>query len=476
MNEALFQTGLNTSVASAFPDVLSFATIPRATWIWELDGWIVLAGILSAVAAALPGNYLLLRRMSMLGDAISHAILPGLAIAFLISASRSSVPMFVGAVLAGILTALFTEWIRNFGDVDEGASMGVVFTTLFALGLVLIVQAADHVDLDPSCVLYGAIELTPLDKVTIVGIRVPRVVVTIGSVLLLNLTFIVAFYKELQICAFDAAMATTQGFRSRLMHYLLMILVSVTAVACFESVGNILVVAMFIVPPATARLLTDNLARMILISVLVAIAAAILGHLSAISIPPVLGYRSASTAGMMALASGLLFLITAFFSPKQGVVVRVFRQQLLSLRILSEDLIALLYRMEERRPRETAAVITTNPGPTQENLQDVLLSGPWITSILMFCHRVRGYVTGNADGFFLTDAGRKLGVELVRSHRLWEQYLVTEAGVSFDRIHEQAERLEHYTGRDLRDRLDQETSAPHSDPHGRPIPSEENSP
>ena len=99
-------------------------------WSWNYDGWIVLAGILCAVAASLPGNFLLPRRMSLLGDAISHAILPGLAAAFLISNSRSGVPMFLGAVAIGVLTALLTEWIRNFGDVDEGASMGVVFTTV----------------------------------------------------------------------------------------------------------------------------------------------------------------------------------------------------------------------------------------------------------------------------------------------------------------------------------------------------------
>ena len=437
------------------------ASIP---WIWQLDGWIVLAGILCAVAAALPGNFLLLRRMSMLGDAISHAILPGLAIAFFLSESRSSVPMFVGAVIVGVLTALFTEWIRGFGDVDEGASMGVVFTTLFALGLVMIVQAADHVDLDPSCVLYGAIELTPLDTVAVMGYQIPRVVVTLSAIFLLNLTFIFVFYKELKICSFDPALATSTGFHARLMHYLLMILVALTAVASFESVGNILVVAMFVVPPATARLLTDRLGRMIIISMLVAATSAVLGHISAVALPPQFGFRSASTAGMMALITGLLFMTAALFGPQQGVIVRFVRQQLLSLRILSEDLIALLYRMEERDGQSS---------PSQERLQDVLLSGPWITSLLMSVHRVRGLVRGNANAFMLTEGGRKIGAELVRSHRLWEQYLITEAGVAMDRIHDQAEQLEHYTGRGLRDRLDEETSGAQSDPHGRPIPSEE---
>ena len=151
-------------------------------WSWGLDGWIVAVAIMCAVACSLLGNFLVLRRMSMLGDAITHAVLPGLAIAFFISDSRSSLPMFVGAVIVGMLTAFFTEWIRRIGRVDEGASMGVVFTSLFAAGLVMIVQAADHVDLDAGCVLYGAIEMTPLDLVKVMGYEFPRAFVVLSGV------------------------------------------------------------------------------------------------------------------------------------------------------------------------------------------------------------------------------------------------------------------------------------------------------
>ncbi len=129
----------------------------------SFDSWIVVTGMLSAMACALLGNYLVLRRMSMMGDAISHAVLPGLAIAFIVTGSRGSLPMLVGATLIGIVTAFLIQVVIRLSGLDKGASMGVIFTTLFALGLILIRQAADHVDLDPSCVLYGAIELTPLD-------------------------------------------------------------------------------------------------------------------------------------------------------------------------------------------------------------------------------------------------------------------------------------------------------------------------
>lgn len=288
-----------------------------------MDGWIVAAGILCAVASALLGCFLVLRKMSMMGDAISHAVLPGLAIAFLVTGSRASLPMFIGAALAGVLTALFTEWIRGFGKVDEGASMGVVFTALFAVGLLLVVRAADAVDLDPGCVLYGAIELTPLDTVLVRGFEIPRVVIMLGAVCLLNLVVVCCFYKELNISSFDPALATTLGINARFMHYLLMTLVAITTVASFETVGNILVVAMLVVPAATAYLLTDRLSRMLLLATLFGAAAAVVGHIAAISVPAAFGHQSTNTAGMMALVAGCLLLVVSFASPRYGILRRI---------------------------------------------------------------------------------------------------------------------------------------------------------
>ncbi|MGH8503260.1 MAG: metal ABC transporter permease, partial [Gammaproteobacteria bacterium] len=249
-----------------------------AGWDGYLDGWIVVVGVLCAMACALPGCFLVLRKMSMMGDAISHAVLPGLAVAFIVSGKLTSAPMFIGAVVAGVLTALFTEWVRGYGKVDEGASMGVVFTGLFALGLVLIAQAAEQVHLDADCVLYGAIEFTPLDTISLAGAAVPRVALTLAAIFLLNLVFVTLFYKELKISAFDPALATTMGVNARVMHYLLMTLTAVTAVASFEAVGSILVVALLIAPPAAAYLLTDRLPVMIGLSLVIGAVAAVLGH------------------------------------------------------------------------------------------------------------------------------------------------------------------------------------------------------
>lgn len=299
--------------------------------IWHaIDTWIVVVGVLAAVSCALLGNFLVLRKMSMMGDAISHAVLPGLAIAFLITGARASLTMFIGAAIAGVLTAVFTQWISRFGNVDRGASMGIVFTTLFALGLILIVQAADHVDLDPGCVLYGAIELTPLDvawrpELLGLSLEVPRAALVLAAMTAVNLLFVVLFFKELRISSFDPELATTMGINANLMHYLLMTLVAMTTVAAFEAVGSIIVIAMLITPAAAAHLLTDRLVSMIVISAVLAAASAISGHLSALIVPAWFGYAGTSTSGMMAVMSGLIFAVVLFCAPRYGILAKRFR-------------------------------------------------------------------------------------------------------------------------------------------------------
>lgn len=299
---------------------------------FAIDTWIVVVGMLAAISCALLGNFLVLRKMSMMGDAISHAVLPGLAIAFVITEARASLTMFIGAAVVGVLTAVFTQWVSRFGKVDEGASMGIVFTTLFALGLLLIVQAADHVDLDASCVLYGAIELTPLDVVwrpEFFGaiLEVPRAAIVLSIVCVVNALFVILFFKELRISSFDAELATTMGINANVMHYLLMTLVAVTTVGAFEVVGSIIVIAMLIVPAATAHLLTDRLDVMVLLSVLIAMLTAVLGHVAALRAPGWLGFdptvvETTSTSGMMAVMAGGLFMAVLFFAPRYGILTK----------------------------------------------------------------------------------------------------------------------------------------------------------
>ncbi len=429
-------------------------------WNWWLDGWIIVAGVLCATASALVGTFLVLRRMSLLGDAISHAVLPGLAAAFMLSGSRNSISMFIGAVIVGVLTALGTQWIRDYGKVDEGASMGVVFTSFFALGLVMIVQAADRVDLDPGCVLYGAIELTPLDTWKVIGFEVPRVVINLAIVCILNALFVALFYKELKLTSFDPALATTAGIRASTMHYALMTLVAVTAVASFESVGNILVIAMMIVPAATALLLSSRLSIVILLSVLVGGLSAVVGHVVAVFVPNWFGMRSVTTAGSMATVLGSVFLFVCLFAPHNGILVKWCRSKLLSMDILAEDVLALLFRDEERGGKGIAIPQLT------ESLHATRFS---IAMVVRRHHRI-GNIALSDRYITLTEEGRIAARNLVRSHRLWEHYLQDQASVPTSRLHAKAERLEHFTDEELRTKLARESQSPTTDPHGRSIP------
>lgn len=276
--------------------------------------WIILTGSLVATCCSLIGCYLILRRMAMVGDAISHAVLPGIVIAFLITGTRDSIPMLIGAGLLGVLTTFLIEFFHRFARVQADASIGVTFTWLFAIGIILISVFAGEVDLDQDCVLYGEIAYVPLDLwITEAGLSLgPRTVWTLGFVTLLIIAFIIVGYKELFLTAFDPAYAAAIGISTSLWYYLLMTAVSLTTVASFESVGAILVVAFIVAPPATAYLLTDNFKKMLILSVAFGITASVVGYYLAV-------WMDGSIAGAIATVAGLEFALAFLFSPVHGV-------------------------------------------------------------------------------------------------------------------------------------------------------------
>ena len=277
--------------------------------------WIILTGSLVATCCSLIGCYLILRRMAMVGDAISHAVLPGIVIAFLVTGSRDSIPMLIGAGLLGVLTTFLIEFFHRYARVQADASIGVTFTWLFAIGIILISVFAGQVDLDQDCVLYGEIAYVPLDLwITEGGLNMgPGTVWTLGFVTLLIIAFIIIGYKELFLTAFDPAYAAAIGISTTLWYYMLMTAVSLTTVASFESVGAILVVALMVAPPATAYLLTDNFKTMLLLSVCLGILAAIGGYYLAV-------WMDGSIAGAIAAVTGLEFTVAFLFSPTQGII------------------------------------------------------------------------------------------------------------------------------------------------------------
>lgn len=430
------------------------------TWS-TFDTWMVATGAMCALACAVIGNFLVLRRMSLMGDAISHALLPGIVAAFMFTGSRATWPIFIGAAIAGIATAWLAELLRGRAKVDEGAAMGVVFTTMFAIGLILLRQV-EGVDLDADCVLNGLLEPRMLDTMLLFGQRVPRVFVTLGVVFLVNLVVVIGLYKELKISSFDPQLATTLGINARLMHYLLMSLTAITTVAAFEAVGPILVIAMLIVPPATAYLLTDRLPVMIGLSLIVAVIAAAVGHVGAITLPAAFGFEGATTtSGMMATAAGALFLVAMIASPRHGAIAKAVRRVSLEGRILREDVLAILYRNAERSQVADRAAVRSQCDVSELQLRRAIRQ-----------LQRRDLLTYAGGSMELTDAGRAEATKLIRAHRLWEQYLQDQADVPPDHLHATAERLEHVTDAAMRERLAQQASSMTKDPHGREIPDE----
>ncbi|UXP31757.1 metal ABC transporter permease [Reichenbachiella agarivorans] len=279
--------------------------------------YIIATGSLVAISCGLLGCFLILRKMAMVGDAISHAVLPGIVIAFLISGSRDSFTMLIGAGIIGVLTTFLIEFFHKKGNLQSDASIGVTFTWLFALGVILISVFAGEVDLDQDCVLYGEIAYVPLDlwigtNGVIYG---PRPLYVTGGVLLIVLLFITLGYKELHVTTFDPAFASAIGISTALWHYLLMSAVSLTTVASFESVGAILVVALLIAPPATAYLLTDNFKRMLGITVILGVLVSFTGYYLAV-------WLDGSIAGAMSTMAGVFFTLAFIFSPVDGLLAK----------------------------------------------------------------------------------------------------------------------------------------------------------
>ena len=425
------------------PPLLLFAELSPAQLV-------VLTGAATNVACALVGCFLVLRRMSMMGDAISHAVLPGLVVAFLFSGSMSILPLFLGAVACGLLTTFLTQTLHQYARVPSDASMGVVFTSLFALGVVMVKKFVSGLHFDVACVYEGTLELVWLAE-PVAGL--PRPLFTTLLVLLLNLVVLVLFWKEFKLSSFDPALATTMGISATAMHYLLMTLVAVTAVASFEAVGSILVVAMLIVPAATAHLLTDRLGLMVAIAAAVGVASAVLGYWAA-------AFWNTNISGMMAVAAGLLFALAVFFSPRYGICSTVYHNLRMSLRVLREDLLAMLYRVEELDAEKslTSAEATEAVG------------GGWLVRWGMRELLQDGRILLAGDRLQLTDKGRNDARQLVRSHRLWETYLVQHLGMPLDHVHEPAHRVEHFIDEKMRETLASEIDTEGKDPHGREIP------
>jgi ABC-type Mn2+/Zn2+ transport system permease subunit len=420
--------------------------------------WTVAIGLAANVSCALLGCYLVLRRMSLLGDAISHAVLPGIVLAFALSGSIGGWPVLIGAMALGVLTSMLTQGIASLGRVPEDTSMGVVYTSLFALGVILIKAFGDKAHLDADCVLYGQIDFAGFDRMVVGGVELmpPSLAILIPA-LALVLLFIGLLWKELKIVAFDPALAAAMGLPVTAVHHALMAMVAGVSVAAFSSVGSFLVVAMLIVPAATAALLTQRLGWMLAWAAAIAAVSSLFGYVVAAQI-------DTTAAGSMAVIAGLHLAAAVFFAPRSGLVSRWLRNLSLAVRIAAEDVIGRLYRQEEK------GIGSREPGVAAQAAPP--LSVPplihWLAHLRL---RQQGLIEGRQGGLVLTAEGRAAARSLVRAHRLWESYLDTYFDLPRDHLHDAAERMEHFLDPQLQAELDAELSGRAVDPHGKQIPS-----
>ena len=285
----------------------------------------ILIGILAGISCAVPGNFLILKRQALIGDAISHVVLPGIVIAFIFTGVISTIPMLLGAAGAALVAVILIEVIKRLGKIEPGAAMGVVFTGMFALGVLILEQTdTSKVHLDVEHALMGNLEsliwlkaqgwqsLFDIDVLKTLPDELFRIIFVCGFILSLT----VIFWRWLKIVTFDEEYARTIGIHSSIINFSVVIITAIAAVAAFESVGSIIVSAMFICPPAAARLMTNKLGIQVIWSIVFAILAAIFGYIIAGYGPLWFGSEnSVSAAGMIAVVSGIILLLTCMYGP-----------------------------------------------------------------------------------------------------------------------------------------------------------------
>lgn len=410
--------------------------------IWPM----VIAAVVSAVCAVV-GTMLVVRRMSLLGDAISHGVLPGIVVAVLAGGRPGGMLSTLGAVAAAMMTVWAAEAVRRGARLSEDAAAGVVFTTFFAAGVVLISLYASRVDLDPGCVLHGILELAAADTVPILGVAIPRAMVNGCVALAVVAAFLAATWPAQVFAAFDADAARVVGVPVAAVTTGLLAMTAVATVASFEAVGAVLVVAMLVVPAATAELLFHSLGRVMAAAVGIAVAAAVAGYLAA--------WRwNTTAAGMIAVVLGIFYLAAVLAAPEGGIIARLAGKVWLGWRVACEDVLAAAWRREEAGAIAAAA------------------SGGLLSRLAAAWLRLRGKVASAGDSTVLTAVGRGEAETIVRSHRLWEAWLGRNVEIPVDHLHPPAEWVEHYLGADMRRRIEEEVGGAASDPHGREIPTE----
>jgi manganese/zinc/iron transport system permease protein len=373
-----------------------------AAFFASIPAMIILTGTLVGVAASLVGTFLVLRRNAMLSDAISHSIVLGIVVVWLLTHQASGPVQILGAALAGLLTVVLTELLVSSRKVKDDAAIGLVFPALFATGVLLLNLYARDVHVDTHTVLLGEIGFVWLDTTAIAGVDVPVAVLWMGIVTLVNALFVGLFFKELKLATFDPLLARALGFAPGLLFYALLTLTSVTAVAAFDAVGAVLFIAFVIIPPSAAYLLTDRLSLMLGLGALIALASSLVGYALAVRF-------DVSIGGMMAVMTGLFLALAFLFGPRYGLVAQSLRAW--RARWLDElrALVVHLHDHEGTRFQDEENVVSA--------LEEHLRWSPRKTAGVLERALADGMVRREDAQLHLTPAGRALARELTEPWR-----------------------------------------------------------
>ncbi len=405
----------------------------------------LLASSMVGVMCGVLGCFIVLRNMALIGDALSHAVLPGVVFAFIIVGSYSVLGIFIGAVIAGLLSAVAMTWIQQKIKTKNDAAIGIVFTAMFSIGVIGISRLSkeEGAHLDMKDFLFG----------NALGVSNEDLYLT-AFVCIVVLYSILFFYRHLFATTFQPIIARTMGMKVELIHYFLMLLLSFAVVASLSTVGVILVVAMLITPAATALLLSDRLKNVLFLSAVFGLMAAIMGLVLAI-------YQDTAPGPAMVLVATLLYIGAVFFSPKKGLLFKFLAKRKQQHKIRLEDILKQSIRLEEKEAL------------TLQNLVDKLdINKRKVKSGLNILAQ-RGLFEKNLSPLKLSSIGKKEAYKLVRAHRLWETYLTQQMGLNEGQIHEDAEKYEHLLTEEVLDEMDEKLGYPTIDPHGSPIPPKE---
>lgn len=416
-----------------------FFSLDQALLPWT-PRWLTqtLCTMLVGMTCGLLGCFVVLRRMALIGDALSHAVLPGVVLTFMLTGATEPVPLLLGAAVSGLVTTALIGLVTKTSRTKEDSSIGIVFTMMFSVGIVLYSAMGRATHFDLHCFLFGDPLAINRGDLLMMAVICPAV---IGLVLVM--------YHRLKLISFDPVLAAAMGVCVALTHYLLMCLLSVTIVAGLKATGVILVVAMVITPASSAYQLTNRFGVMLMLS-------AGFGAFSAGMGMSLAFVFDSPTGPAIVIVAGVIFALSVLFSPGHGWVFERLRRLRLSRHVAEEDVLKAIFRLGQQ-PEDNCDRIGAETGLSTKRIRYAIAA---LVESGMACLG-SGVVA-------LTDTGDRRAKELVRAHRLWETYLVNEAGVDPEAVHDQAERLEH--AHELVDQLDQTLGKPATDPHGSQIP------